>query len=284
MSVMTELVEELESLTEGENWELSLDTLLGILGISREDYYRVQYARRKRFGMNVDGFGPENVDRLIEVLGDFGYNDSGEILERAGYWFNPDRLEEWQEFFLSVTAARLSGHNIDRDELENALSACRNPSDGIEFYCETRFELEELIAFAANLFLKKHGIEAHTLSRGKLEGFLCGLYAKRILKKEDIFESLHETLIERALDWKFLKEAEVRKKVRLPEDIARCLRMLELPVDEEPETETIKKQYRTLLKKYHPDVNPAGLERTRDINSAYTALVLGLQTQSRRPS
>jgi len=273
MTAIVEIIEEIESMTEGDKWTLSLDSVLAILGVSREELYRSQYAKRKRHGMNLDGFGPDNVGRLLEMLAEYGYRDAPEHFQRAGVYFSPDLLQEWQEFFLSVTSARLMGHMVDRDELENALSACRNPIDGLDFYCETRFRLEDLVRFASSLFLRKHGIEHHSLSAHTLDNFVLHMYGRRILKREDLFATLRELLIEKGLEWGFLRASDVRKTNPLPPDLAMALGSLEMPTDEIPGSDRLKRQYRTLLKRYHPDVNPSGLEKTREINTAYTFVI-----------
>lgn len=274
MTAIEEILEEIESMTEGPHWTLSLDSLLGVLGIAREEYYRAQYARRKRYGIQVDEFGPENVARLLEVLEDFGHREAPALFEQAGYYFSPDRLEDWQEFFLSVTTARLLSHEIDREELTTALSACRRPQDGLEYYCEAKFRLEDLVAFACSIYQRKNNIQTHSHSTGALAGHILTLFQKRVLKKEDLFASLMLALAERAVDWGLMKEAELRQKSeRLSQEIASALQQLEMPPVQLPDSERLKQQYRALLKKYHPDVNPRGLERTRDINTAYTLLL-----------
>lgn len=274
MTVVEELLEEIESMTEGPNWTLSVDSMLAVIGISREEYYRAQYAKRKRSGMQVDEFGPENVGRLLDVLGDFGHQEAAASFEQAGYYFSPDRLEDWQEFFLSVTTARLLSHEIDREELTTALSACRKPQDGLEYYCEARFRLEELVSFACTLYQRKNNIQEHSHSNGALCAHILTLFQKRTLKKEDLFASLILALSQRAVEWGLMKEEELRQKSeRLSEEIATALEQLEMPPVEMPDSGRLKQQYRALLKKYHPDVNPRGLERTRDINTAYTLLL-----------
>lgn len=49
------------------------------------------------------------------------------------------------------------------------------------------------------------------------------------------------------------------------------LKTLELPIDT-VSFDTIKKQYRILAKKYHPDVNPDGADRFKDISQAFNSL------------
>ena len=45
-----------------------------------------------------------------------------------------------------------------------------------------------------------------------------------------------------------------------------------LEVEENSTEEEIKKSYRSLSKKYHPDVNPDGVEKFKEINEAYEVL------------
>ena len=45
-----------------------------------------------------------------------------------------------------------------------------------------------------------------------------------------------------------------------------------LEVEEKASQQEIKKSYRTLSKKYHPDVNPDGGEQFKDIAEAYDTL------------
>ena len=45
-----------------------------------------------------------------------------------------------------------------------------------------------------------------------------------------------------------------------------------LEIEENATDEQIKKSYRTLSKKYHPDVNPEGADKFKDIAEAYDTI------------
>ncbi|MFW6292220.1 MAG: DnaJ domain-containing protein, partial [Spirochaetota bacterium] len=51
-----------------------------------------------------------------------------------------------------------------------------------------------------------------------------------------------------------------------------ALRVLELRTSE-PTRSEIRESYRRLMRRYHPDINPAGLERAKIINNAYGFLI-----------
>ena len=51
-----------------------------------------------------------------------------------------------------------------------------------------------------------------------------------------------------------------------------ALRVLELRTSQ-PTTNEIRESYRRLMRRFHPDINPAGLERAKIINNAYGLLI-----------
>jgi len=44
---------------------------------------------------------------------------------------------------------------------------------------------------------------------------------------------------------------------------------------EEPDADALRARYRQLMMRYHPDVDPSGLERCKDVNAAYSVLIAG---------
>jgi hypothetical protein len=50
--------------------------------------------------------------------------------------------------------------------------------------------------------------------------------------------------------------------------------------DSAPDTDALRSRYRTLMMRHHPDVDPSGLERCKDVNVAYTLLIAGTAADS----
>ncbi len=276
-ALIQELLDEIESVRIGESWDLPLEFVLGLLGLSREEFFRYIYSRRDRGGWTdqlADGFGPHNTRELVEFLMNEGVAQAPREFHRAGYYFNEDHLLHWLEFFHSVSLARMQSREIDEELLETAVSGCRYFSDAVDFYVHASFDPEEFIAFAAERFLEHYGVEAHHASRS-----ILGAYAREQIRQRNIIwedlskTALRDMLRRRAVDLGLIDEQDAEEErlryVLMPDELKEALQVLELPADRVPEPEQLKKHYRELLKKYHPDVNPQGQEKTRAIIAAY---------------
>ncbi|MCB1306904.1 MAG: J domain-containing protein [Leptospiraceae bacterium] len=284
---LDELLDELESVRVGPNWNLPVDYVLSLTETSREDYFRTLYQMEMDDNARpdfADEFNPENTETLVRFLRGCGYTSAESRLHRAGYFFTTDQLLHWLEFFQSVTLSRMQNHPIDREQLEIALAGCRHFEDGAQFYCECVFERDEFIHFAADLYLQRYQIARHHLSLEILEGFLLERIRLGWLRWEDLCRIYSEHLRARAREWGLPgvdeEEAESWLHGAITPEVARALRTLELPAHRMPEPAKLKKQYRALLKKYHPDVNPEGAERTRQLIVAFS-IIAGKRAQAR---
>ncbi len=272
-----ELLDEIRSRTIGSEWRLDLETLLSLLSLSREDYYRSLYterlARAELFDIR-DHYDQECTGELLRLLERTGYQEAESLFFHAGYHFPEEKLLEWHEFFLSVTWSRLQSHEVERDSLENALLGCSSPSDGLEFYARLHFPAEELMEFAIPLFCRREGVEEHTVSFTFLADFIRRELKCNLLGEEELYHPLAELLRRKGREWDLLDEEPPAYILspRMEEDLA------ELGFDRKkpPALADCKVRYRELLKRYHPDINPEGGEKTRRLNAAYGRLMSDL--------
>jgi len=275
-----ELLEEIRSLTIGENWRISLEQALGFVEQSREEYYQFAYARLRRSGVLEisDYFSRDNAGDLIQFLGNSIHPEAESLFFQAGYYFNEGILQDWREFFISVAMSRMLSEAVDREELEISLAGCRLFQDAALFYCHSVFNTEELIQFSLNLFLEKSGAENHALSRFLLREDIRYCLDRRLIRWEDLYRTVFRKLHDKAASWRILNgtpfwDEEFQRRT-LSGEVKEALQVLEFTGAELPDKESLRKRYRGLMKKYHPDINPEGLEKARKINEAYT-LALG---------
>ena len=289
-ALIQELLDEIESSIVDHDWKLTLDYVLSLLNLSREDYYRYVYAEQEIGNWSdhmPDAFSAESVSDLVALLQHQGLRRAGELLHRAGYYFSEEHLLNWLEFFHSVTLSRMQSHAVDAELLETAMAGCQRFIAAVEFYGHCHFDEREYIHFATNLYLARARIADHSLRREILGGFIRREFHQRNLIWEHLYRTIYGTLRDAAVRLELPGADQIDSEERsrhaagsayIDPELAGALRTLELPTEPLPEPEAVKKQYRQMLKRFHPDVNPGGQEKTRDLIDAYGVVVshLGL--------
>lgn len=143
---------------------------------------------------------------------------------------------------------------------------------GMLFYLESSIDSELMLGQIIGLFLESKSIEEHSFSRKLLEAQVRSWYARKEITVEDLFKTLFPALEKAAVSMGlFDSESEKQYSGPLPDDILKALR--NLGFEKLPGISNLKSRYRQLMKEYHPDRNPAGLEMTRTVNVAYTAVL-----------
>lgn len=286
MERIQELLHEIVELTVGSSFEIYTEDVLSILEMDRADYYRLAYACRTKHGHPIsirDSYNQENIGELMTILESYGYRYAPDLFYKAGYYFNEEKLLNWMEFFLSVSLSRLHSHIIDLELLETSIAGCMRAKDALEFYVLSVFPKEELIQFASALYMKRSEVEDHYLSRHILSHYIHQQYLHNLIREETLYAGLYHRLFDKAVEKGLLDETEedTDTDIVITEDMRQALKKLELRVTRIPTKEELKKQYRRLLKENHPDLNPQGGERTREITTSYTYLINTLYEGSR---
>lgn len=265
-----EIIEEISSRTMGSHFQIPVAEILEILGMGTEEYFRFRYNRRSSSGSGFseipEYFTEDNTHELIDLLEHSGLEDPVTRLERAGLHFSSRTLFDLQEFFVSVTLNHILSHKVDDDLLETSLSGCMDPDDGYRFYMDASFDRDQLKNRAVSLFLEYRKLEKHALSRSLLLSFLDRSFRTGHLQWDVLFEHCFDEL--------FPARYRAPREINLSPELREALQELEL--DHVPELENLKKQFRALMFKYHPDRNPEGSEKTRRINTSYSLLLTGL--------
>ena len=267
---------EIKSITVEDDWYMSSEDVLKHFGISFEDYYRYVYEKKE---FEFDGFSKGNIDLLIELLKDCGINNVTQSFSSAGYYFSDDQLMEFQEYFYSLTLSRLQNHIIDRELLELSLSGCSNAQDGITFYCDSIVDMKELSEFAIRIYLERNGFENNPFSRELLRSYFKVQFARGIIKRDHILSDLKENLYKKAVIWNFINPEMQIPNCEISEEMRISLVTLDFAGNRLPDEKSLKVRYRELVKKYHPDINPDGLDMTRKINEAYNTLLKNYLTE-----
>ncbi|HEY9595228.1 MAG TPA: J domain-containing protein, partial [Spirochaetia bacterium] len=114
------------------------------------------------------------------------------------------------------------------------------------------------------------------------ERYLRRLFARHVLSRQGLLALLEHRLRLTAAERGFT-DPEERVRARrtagpartAPSRRAWALGVMELE-EEMLEADALRERYRQMMMRHHPDVDPAGLERCKDVNVAYSFLIAEL--------
>jgi hypothetical protein len=273
----------------GRDWNLKASELRGLLSLSSADFHRRLYAAQaagnRLVGLDSVGkrFSQENVGELVSLLELFCGPGVEQLLQRAGVFFPQPEQVEIMGCFLGEAGEALARHRLEEKEFSAMLRAFGSFERAREVYREEYFPLEELLERSASRYCAGLSFGLPALARANVRRLLEFFFRRHVLESESLFASLYERLHEQAVREGYADappQAEQRagrrpdrRQAETPAQRARRLLGLEGGA---LDLRRLKLRYKSLMKIYHPDLNPQGLRRCQEINAAYTLLASAL--------
>ncbi len=270
---------------EAGNWRISSDEVARILGMDRGEFWRAVYEVRDRISFEdaVDGWSQESVGDLITVLEHLDGGGVEEELFRAGLFIPFSLGLELMESFLHRARCSAAVHEVDVEQLVSMLRYAGSVKKAIGIYLETHMDADPLIDECSQSFCTIQGMPG--IGRATARRYLLSLFARHMIDRRMLFAWLEERLkIVAAQNGFFDPDDDPRRAWEEQAEAGReggpggsgsryewALSVLGLakgPVTRE----SLRSRYRQLMMRHHPDVDPTGLERCKDINAAYAVL------------
>lgn len=277
----------------GQAWSLRASELRSLLGLGSAEFarrlYAAQAAGNRLVGLDTVGgsFSQNNVGELVSLLELFCGREAEEPLARAGIFFPQPEQVEIMGCFLGEAGEALARHHLEEGQFSAMLRAFGSFERARGVYREEYFPLEELMERAAHRYCAGRSFGLPGLARANARRLLEFFFRKHVLETESLFASLYERLYEQAVREGYAQRApeqEQRAGRRqagagragaLDTPVLRARRLLGLEGGT-LDLGRLKSRYKTLMKIYHPDLNPQGLRRCQEINAAYSLLASGL--------
>ena len=281
MQELTAFVEQLTDLIDDSgNWSISSDEVLALLGVEPVLFWRSVHAVRDRIGFAdaIDGWSQDTAGDLVTVLESIYGQRAEEALTRAGV-FIPWSLGVGLIEELLFRARRLAAaHEPVTDELEAMLRHTGSVRGAIAIYLEEHVDVESLIDGCADSFRVLEELPA--VGGITSAAWLRRMFARHILDRDSLLVGLAERLRLAAALLGYID----------PEDRARAGQAEQEGGSREParrawarkvmgvsqtafNAESLRARYRELMMRHHPDADPSGLERCKDVNVAYSLLI-----------
>jgi hypothetical protein len=270
LNSLEDVIEEIQSSCTDFSWYISIENITKLLQISKEDFYRVVYSiRNKKMGFSVSGhgFSREAASDLIQILNFFLKLDAESEFVKAGIYASPVLLKELKIKFQSVILEIAEKHKIDMDLLLLLCSSTLQFDDAFDSYFETKFEMSFIISRTVEAFITEKNIDS---SYG-IDTFLKKYLQSQLNKHKISFLKITELARDKYYYEVYGKHRQ-KKIVFIDPNKQKLLDFFGL--EQEATKHEVKVRYKQLLKKYHPDVNKNGLEKTKAIIYNYNKLIL----------
>lgn len=274
--ILDDIIFELQNTALECRWSISMERLAELLQLSKEDFYRKIYNfktskpdRETRLGFTeIDG------DYFCEFL-QYCLNITGiqDRLATAGIYFDERVLYEIRENFKHIVQESLERHDLDKDTLLLLATASQDYDDAVDSYISDKFEIDFFLDRCIFEFMSFRRIHPETGADVFLRDYLRALIPTRILNLRDITKEFRERSYYE-LFGEFRKDKTKKRKAK-PHYSRELFELITYFNLEDGFTkDDLKKKFKELLKKYHPDINKRGLEKTKEIIENYNKLII----------
>lgn len=247
------------------HWEIRLEDLCSLTGIPQVDAYCALYTNGERIsGYLPEVFSPDSIHEMMALLEDFSDLDIEGIFIGAGAYLGHEESSELAALYYDTCTAMLACHKPQREEYLQMLERFKTSNRAFEVYTEYFFDIDGIATETIERFVDSRDFVFKELAKFTTRLRLDDLIQRHVLSYRELFDKLFYELTGEEV-----KSRQEASFDNFPSDELKALGMSRLPESREE----LRGHYKTLMKTYHPDVNPAGLELSKRINTAYAALI-----------
>ena len=271
---LTSLIDAMrDSAVADGTWRIATDRVMSLLSVDPAEFYRVLYSVRDRICLSdaIDGFTPDNVGDLVTVLERMHGASVETAFREASLFLAHGSRIDLMECFLSVVQGAAAGHSLRRAEFEAMLRTIGDFDGAVGAYLNDSFSLDLLFSRTCERF--DPGSRKDAVSRRLLQSYLESLFSRHVLDVRTVFGAIVRRLRDLAIEGGFFdRETDAAEDTAEMGELDRARTALGLQ-GKGAGRKVLRRRYRELMKLYHPDVNPRGLERCKEINNAYSLLL-----------
>lgn len=274
--ILHDVIFELQNVSESMQWFLSYDRLSELLEIRKEECLRkvYQFKSAKPQMTLSGGFHEVDGDLLVDFLAwNLELDEVAEEFLKGGIFFSERPLYELRESYKTLIQKTIANHKLDQELLLLLTAATIDFDDAVDSYLMDKFEIDFFVRRSIHQFLEKFEIHPEYGAEEFLYEYLKSLIPTKILNFRDITREFRDrTYYE--LYGRF-RETKKKKKKKIVQSVSIEVKDLLSFFDLEPGATIVdvKKKFKELLKKYHPDINKKGEEMTKRIILKYNRLV-----------
>lgn len=282
--ILDDVIFEIQNISLECSWFIESEKLAAILQLSKEDFFKKLYNFKtsKPDRETRNGFSEIDGDFLIEFL-QYCLNVDGiqSRFANAGIYFDERSLYELRENFKSIVRESLDRHDLDKETLLLLSTAAYNYDDAVDSYISEKFETDFFVDRCVFEFMSFRRIYPEGGAEIFLRDYLLALIPTKILNLRDITKEFRDTSYYELFGTFRENESKKQKKNKTNYHREMYDLILYFNMEEGFTKDDLKKRFKELLKKYHPDINKKGLEKTKELIENYNKLIILINEMNR---
>ncbi|XDD49872.1 J domain-containing protein [Leptospira sp. WS92.C1] len=278
-SSLEDIIFDIQSGCTNCEWFLPVEKIIAALNIRKEDYYRIFYDLRNEVHFSsraASGFNETQADSLIQLLSKIlKIEGIGDEFAKSGIYFDDNYLSELQISLKENIQHRLERHELDRELLLLLSSATIDFEDAFDSYFDDKFSFERIVENGVSDFMELKSIQGDFGADVFLKNHIFSILNTKVFYLREITREYRDRAYYE-LFGTFRKKPKKKKTVSVFQEMdPETQRHLDVLGFDAPCTlEELKKRFKELIKKYHPDINKDGLEMTQRIITSYNFLIM----------
>ncbi|MFP4550537.1 MAG: DnaJ domain-containing protein [Spirochaetales bacterium] len=249
------------------------------------ELYRSLYQAEQ---ISVDEYGPENAGELVALVERLTERDYREEFRDAGLYLTyDDRIELTGRFVRTIKDAVVV-HTPEPETFRAMLRDFKRYDEAALIYQQTFFDIDKLATRCAHEYAEIRTFADTAAAQAlvaTVRAYLKLLVQRHVVELEALAPALFDILRIVALHEGVLRQGRRTEEARADDDQGAMFASSERDValrvlgfsGKNPSKQELQSAYRSLMRRYHPDINPKGLETAKRINHAYGILVSAAQ-------
>ncbi len=272
-------------------WAITTQRIIEITKLKPYVFHNYMMKTRKRINMpdDINVFSNDNPEDLISLLESIYGNNVESTFYKVGVFIPHKNRIEINDMLINQINFILANHQINKEDFEAMLYETDTFIEARDIYYEEEFNISKIIHDVCDNYMNGKEYVLWNLAKQNIIYYMKSLFDRNIFVKESLFYMLESRLRDFAILKNMLKGENNQnnygsyrykcydnyntKQEKKPKISKREKAKQIFQIKGEFSAITLKKRYRELMKKYHPDINPNGLEKSQQINLAYTILL-----------
>ncbi|MFP4383758.1 MAG: J domain-containing protein [Spirochaetia bacterium] len=261
-------------------WRISIPEAARVTLRSPLDFYEAAFRIGPKLGITgwSDGFSPENAGFLTAVLEDLYGSAVEEVLYREGVFLPQHKAADLSALLIEEAYQESRRQGVREEDFRQFLDRTGDFEQAADLYVREHFRIQDMVRTVSERFVRRE--ETDLFGTVTCRCYLEDCMARKIFTLRNL------------LAWAFMEMEDLAEKIghfftdeqgRFEDSgLFSGSSQIDSAASELGLRSTglnrnqVKKRYRELMRQYHPDVNPKGLDRCKRITRAYSILITKL--------